>query len=121
VAFADATDGVEPADERLALARSSAARLRGPRTLVDQFDGHSAQLLAQFFALGLEDFKRDACAPIQLIVELTPGPGGSGVPRRLATAMHASAIANRPRPGGSCGLELRKQGAAQIEVRLFAL
>ncbi len=66
--FADAADGVEPADESLALPRRGPARLRGPRALVDEFDGHTAQLLAQFFALRLQGFERDAGAAIELIV-----------------------------------------------------
>src|SRR5258708_1725517 len=68
VTFADATYGVQPADERLALTRRGAARLRGPGAFVDQFDGYTAQLLAQFFALGLQGFERDAGAEIELIV-----------------------------------------------------
>jgi len=59
---------IQPADERLALTRRGAARLRGPRAFVDEFDGYAAQLLAQLFALDLQDFERDAGAAIELIV-----------------------------------------------------
>ena len=38
MAFADAANGVEPAYERLTLARRGAARLRGPCALVDEFN-----------------------------------------------------------------------------------
>src|SRR5260370_11240018 len=62
--FADATDGVKPADERLALPRGGAVRLRGPSALVDQFDCRATQLLAQLFALCLQGFERDASAAI---------------------------------------------------------
>src|SRR5580692_124411 len=64
----DATNGVEPADESLALPRRGTARLRGPRTLVDEFNGHAVKLLAEFFAFGLEGFERDTGAAIELIV-----------------------------------------------------
>src|SRR6266481_3463731 len=104
--FADAADRVEPADQRLALPGRSAARLRGPGTLVDEFDGRAAQLLAEFFVLGLQRFERDAGTAIEFIVELTPGPGSSDVAWRLAAAMRAGAVANRAGPSRSRGLEL---------------
>src|SRR4029077_6291359 len=121
VTFADTTAGVEPADERLTLSRRGAARLRRPRPLVDEFDGHAAKLLAEFFALGLEDFERNAAAAIEFIIQLTPGPGRAGVARRLASTMHSGAIANCTGPCGGSGFELCKQGAAQVEVGLLAL
>ena len=68
VTFADATDGVEPTDERLALARRRAACLRGPRAFVDKFDGDAAKLLAHFFALRLQGFERNAGAAIEFII-----------------------------------------------------
>src|SRR2546425_8725288 len=74
VPFANAADGVEPADERLTLTRRRAPGLRRPCALVDKFDGHTAQLLAEFFAFGLQSLKRDARAAIEFIIELTPRP-----------------------------------------------
>ena len=68
VTLADAANGVEPADESLALPRRGTARLRGPRALVDEFNGRAAKLVAEFFAFGLQGFERDTGAAIELIV-----------------------------------------------------
>jgi len=49
VAFANATNGVEPANERLTLASEVRRGLRRPCALVDEFNGGAAKLLAEFF------------------------------------------------------------------------
>src|SRR5579862_9236145 len=56
VSLADATNSVEPADESLSLPRRGTTRLRGPRTLVNKFNGHAAKLFAELFAFGLQTF-----------------------------------------------------------------
>ena len=56
VAFADAANGIKPADERLTLTGRGTTRLRGPGTLINQFDCCAAELLAQFFAFCLQVF-----------------------------------------------------------------
>ena len=68
MALPDATDGVQPTNERLTLPGGSAARLRRPGTFVDQFDGYPPKLLAQLFAFRLQDFEGDAGPAIQFIV-----------------------------------------------------
>src|SRR5262249_7163076 len=46
VTFANATDGIEPADERLTLFCGGAPCLRTPRAFVDEFYRRAAQLFA---------------------------------------------------------------------------
>jgi len=57
VAFADAANGVQPADQRLALAGGGAVGLRGPRAFVNEADGGAAELLAKFLAFRLQGFE----------------------------------------------------------------
>src|SRR5215472_7696464 len=47
VAFANAANGIEPADERLALTRRSAVSLRRPCAFVDEFHGSAAKLFGE--------------------------------------------------------------------------
>src|SRR5712664_422403 len=121
VAFADAANGVQPSDERLALAGGSAAGLSGPSALVNEADGDAAKLFAKFFALGLERFEGNAGAAVEFIVELSPSPGRGGIAGRLTAAVNSSAVADSSGPRRSSALKLREQGAAQIEVGLAAL
>src|SRR5882672_7226556 len=54
VAFADAANGVQPADQRLPLSGGGAVGLRGPRAFVNEADGGAAELLAKFLAFRLQ-------------------------------------------------------------------
>src|SRR5260370_977606 len=121
VSFADAANGVQPSDQRLALAGGSAAGLSGPGALVNQADGDAAKLFTKFFALGLERFEGNAGAAVEFIVELAPSPGRGGIAGRLSAAVDPGAITDRSCPRGSSSFELGEQGAAQIEVGLAAL
>src|SRR2546429_6734338 len=121
VALADSANGIEPADQRLALARRSAASLPRPGTTVDQLDGHAAKMFAELFDFRLQRFEGNLGAAIEFIVELAPNPGSGRIARRLATAMHTGAIANRRGPRRCRALQFAEERAAKIEVRLAAL
>ena len=120
VALADSANGIEPADQRLALARRSAASLPRPGTTVDQLDGHAAKMFAELFDFRLQRFEGNLGAAIEFIVELPPCPRGCSIARRLASAVDARTITDRASPGRRSRLELREQCAAQIEVGLLA-
>ena len=119
--FADAPNGVQPSDERLALAGRSATGLSGPGALVNETDGDAAKLFTKFFALGLEPFEGDAGAAVELVIELAPNPGCGGVTGRLTAAVDSGAVTDHSGPRRCSTLKLGEQGAAQIEVGLAAL
>src|SRR5437899_582931 len=121
VAFADPANGVEPADQRLALAGRSAASLRRPGAAVDEVDGHAAKLFAEFFTFGLQGFERNIGAAIEFVVELAPNPGCRRIARRFAAAVHAGAISNGRCPGGRGALQFGEQRPAEIQIGLTAL
>ncbi len=121
MALADAANGVQPSDESLTLARGSTAGLSGPGALVNEVNGDAAKLFTKLFAFGLERFKGNAGAAIELIVELAPSPGSRWIAGRLTAAMGAGAIANGGGPGGRSAFELGEQGATEIEIGLTAL
>src|SRR6516162_7493522 len=121
VALADSANGVEPADQRLPLARRSAVSLPGPGPAVDQVDRHAAKMLAELFDFRLQRFEGNLGAAIEFVIELAPNPGGGRIARRLAAAMHTGAIANRRGPRRRRALQFAEEPAAKIEVRLAAL
>src|SRR2546428_9419967 len=96
VAFADPANGVEPADQRLALAGRSAASPRRPGAAVDEVDGHAAKLFAELFTFWLQGFERNIGAAIEFVVELAPNPGCRRIARRFDAAVDARAVSDVP-------------------------
>src|SRR5258708_33476924 len=121
VAFADAANGVQPADQRLPLAGGGAVGLRGPRAFVNEADSGAAELLAKFLAFRLQSFERDAGAAVEFIVELAPDPRGGRIAWRFAAAVNSGAVADGAGPRRSCALQLSQQHAPQVQVGLAAL
>src|SRR5262249_37361590 len=84
----DATDGIEPADQRLALRRRRSPGLVGPRAPIDEINRGLANLLAQFFALALQRLDGNTGTPLQFVTQAAPDPGALEVAGNLSAAMN---------------------------------
>src|SRR5436853_158722 len=116
VPFADAPNGVQPSDERLALAGRSATGLSGPGALVNETDGDAAKLFTKVFALRLEPLEGDAGAAVELVIELAPNLGCGGATGRLTAAVDSGAVTDHTGPPPGSTPKLAAQSAAQTEA-----